>query len=81
MADDKYWALYADPTKFPKMIGPNSKAIADQYGSLLPLRPGWLEVEQIVLPAVQQMMSGAKTPKAAMDEIAPRVQAVLDRTK
>ncbi len=81
MADDKYWALYADPTKYPKLIGPNSKAIADSYGSLLPLRPGWLEIEQMVLPAVQQAMTGAKTAKAAMDEIAPRVQAVLDRTK
>jgi multiple sugar transport system substrate-binding protein len=51
--DAKYWSLYADPTRYPKMIERNSKEIARTYGHNLPLRAGWLEVEQIVKPMIQ----------------------------
>ncbi len=80
MDNSKYWALYADPAKYPKMVEANSKAISRIYGHKLPLRAGWLEVEQIVKPAIQLVLTGDKTAEAAMKEIAGKVQTVLDRT-
>lgn len=74
------WALYADTTKYPKLVEANSKAISRTYGHKLPLRPGWLEVEQIVKPALQLVFTGDKTAAAAMKEIATKAQAVMDRT-
>lgn len=81
IADERYWALYADPTRYPRLVEPNSKLIAEQYGRLLPLRPGWLEVENIVRPELQGIMTGAVSAQAAMDRIAGDAQAVLDRTQ
>jgi multiple sugar transport system substrate-binding protein len=80
MDNSKYWGLYADTTKYPKLVEANSKAISKSYGHKLPLRAGWLEVEQIVKPALQLVFTGDKTAEAAMKEIAPKAQAVLDRT-
>jgi multiple sugar transport system substrate-binding protein len=80
MDSSKYWGLYADTTKYPKLVEANSKAISKSYGHKLPLRAGWLEVEQIVKPALQLVFTGDKTAADAMKEIAPRVQAILDRT-
>jgi multiple sugar transport system substrate-binding protein len=78
--DQKYWTLYADPQKYPKMIENNSRKIAESYGHNLPIRPGWLEIEQLVTPAYQQMFLGEATAQEAMDEIAPKIQAVMDRS-
>ncbi len=78
--DEKYWSLYADPTKYPKMIEKNSREIAASYGHNLPIRPGWLEVQQLLCPAYQQIFLGELSAQEAMDGIAPKVQAVLDRT-
>jgi ABC-type glycerol-3-phosphate transport system substrate-binding protein len=78
--DSRYWALYADPAKYPKLIERNSKDIALNYGHKLPLRPGWLEVEQALMPSVVRVMLGEMTAADAMKAVAPRVQAILDRT-
>ncbi len=80
MDSAKYWGLYADTTKYPKLVEANSKAISKFYGHKLPLRAGWLEVEQIVRPALQLVLTGDKTAEVAMKEIASKAQAVLDRT-
>lgn len=80
MDSSVYWGLYADTTKYPKLVEANSKAISKSYGHKLPLRAGWLEVEQVVRPALQLVFTGDKTAADAMKEIAPRVQAILDRT-
>jgi ABC-type sugar transport system, periplasmic component len=80
MDNSKYWGLYADTTKYPKFVEANSKAISKSYGHNLPLRAGWLEVEQVVKPALQLVFTGDKTADVAMKEIAPKAQAVLDRT-
>ena len=78
--DPKYWEMYADPDKYPKMIEENSRRIADVYGHNLPIRPGWLEVQQLVVPAYQQIFLGEMSAGDAMDAIAVKAQAVLDRT-
>lgn len=78
--DERYWALYADPAKYPKMIEENSRKIAEIYGHNLPIRPGWLEVQQLIVPAYQQIFLGEMSAREAMDKAAPKVQAVLDRT-
>lgn len=80
MDNSKYWGLYADTTKYPKLVEANSKAISKNYGHKLPLRAGWLEVEQVVKPALQLVFTGDKTAEAAMKEITSKVQAVMDRT-
>ncbi len=78
--DAKYWKLYADPNKYPKMIEENSRKIAAIYGHNLPIRPGWLEIQQLICPAYQQIFLGELSAQEAMDGIAPKAQAVLDRT-
>ena len=79
--DQRYWALYADPNRYPRQVEANSKIIAERYGRLLPLRAGWLEIESLVMPEVQGVVSGAISAQAAMDRIAPAVQQVMDRTR
>ena len=78
--DAKYWALYSDPAKYPRLVEQNTKEIAKSYGHKLPLRAGWLEVEQVVMPAVQTILTGQVTAAQAMKDLAPKVQAILDRT-
>ena len=75
--DEKYWSLYADPTKYPKMIKENSELIASKYGHNLPLRKGWLEIQQIGVPALQEVFLGQKTAKEAMGAISDKVQDVI----
>jgi ABC-type glycerol-3-phosphate transport system substrate-binding protein len=45
----------------------------------LPLRAGWLEVQQMLTPALQSVFLGQTSAEAAMKAIAPKIQAVLDR--
>ena len=75
----KYWAMYADPTKYPKLIAQNTTEISDTYGRLLPLRAGWLEVQQMLTPALQSVFLGQMSAESAMKAVAPKIQAVLDR--
>ncbi|HUX20792.1 MAG TPA: extracellular solute-binding protein, partial [Spirochaetia bacterium] len=76
----KYWAMYADPAKYPKLIAQNTTLISDTYGRLLPLRAGWLEVQQLVDTQLQSAFLGQMTAQAALQQVAPQVQAVLDKT-
>jgi multiple sugar transport system substrate-binding protein len=76
---DKYWDLYADTEKYPKMIQEVTEAISDRFGRGMRIRSGMYEVEQIVLPEIQRIFLGEITAEAAMKAIAPAAQAVLDR--
>jgi multiple sugar transport system substrate-binding protein len=78
--DDKYWAMYSDPNKHPKLIAKNTAEIFATYGHLVPLRPGYLEAEQLVVPVVQGVFLGQTTAEKGMKSIAPQVQAVLDKS-
>jgi multiple sugar transport system substrate-binding protein len=80
MDNPKYWALYVDASKYPKLIETNTKAISKTYGRKLPLRAGWLEVEEAVRPSLQLIFTGDQSASDAMKAIAGRVQAILDRT-
>lgn len=75
-----YWAMYADPNKYPKQIARNTTLISDTYGRLLPLRAGWLEVQQLTTPVFESVFLGQKTAKQGMTELAPQVAAVLKKT-
>ncbi len=79
--DPELWKIYADPTKSPKMVAEITKIIAKDYGHALPLRTGWMEVLGLLLPQLQRVYAGQVTAEQAMNEIAPKVQEVLDRTK
>jgi multiple sugar transport system substrate-binding protein len=79
--DPKLWELYCDPNKYPKNIFQVTQKIVKSNSHLLPLRPGWMEVSGIVTPQLQRVYSGQLTAEQAMKEIAPKVKAVLERTK
>jgi multiple sugar transport system substrate-binding protein len=79
--DQKLWNIYSDPNKYPKTITQVSQLISKKYSHLLPLRTGWMEVQGILLPQLQQVYAGQINAKQAMESIAPRVQEVLNRTK
>jgi multiple sugar transport system substrate-binding protein len=81
IAEQRYWDLYADPTKYPRSVEENFKVIAEEYGRLLPLTGGWLEVENLVVPELQGVLSGAVTAQQAMDRIADDAQEALDRAR
>jgi multiple sugar transport system substrate-binding protein len=77
----KLWELYCDPNKYPKNIFPVTQKIVKSTSHLLPLRTGWMEVSGMVNPQLQRVYAGQVTAEQAMKEIAPKVQAILDRTK
>ncbi len=77
--DDRLWGLYADPDRYPRMVEQNTSLIAEQYGRLMPLRRGWLEVEDLVMPEVQGILTGDVGAQEAMNSIAADAQRVLDR--
>ncbi len=79
--DQRYWDLYADPTLYPRNVEGNSKIIAAEYGRLLPLTGGWLEVDNLVAPELQGIVSGAISAEDAMNRIADDAQAALDRAR
>ncbi len=74
------WKIYADPNKSPRMVAEVTKLISQNYGHLLPLRSGWLEVQGILLPQLQRVYAGQISAAQAMKEIAPKIQEILDRT-
>ncbi|WP_319559596.1 sugar ABC transporter substrate-binding protein [Marispirochaeta sp.] len=78
--DQKYWEMYADPLKYPKQIAENTTEISKKYGRLLPLRPGWLEVQQLLTPVFQAIFLGEITAEKGMKDIAPSVQAILNKS-
>lgn len=78
--DPKYWAMYADPNKYPKLIAQNTKLISDKYGRLLPLRAGWLEIQQLTTPVLESVFLGQKSAEQGMKDLAPQVAAVLKKT-
>lgn len=78
--DPELWKLYADPAKSPKMVVESSQAIAVKYGHVLPLRTGWIEIQSLLLPELQRVYAGQITAEKAMNEIAPKIQEVMDRT-
>ncbi len=77
----KYWNLYSDPNLYPKKIAEVTSKIFTDYGHLAPLRKGYLEMEQMLAPIIQNVFLGQTTAEAAMKNVAPRIQAILDRSK
>ena len=77
--NEKYWDLYLDPNLYPKNIKEVTGLIFTKYGNLAPLRRGYLELEQLITPIVQNIMLGNTTAEKALKEVAPRAQAILDK--
>ncbi|HCM27534.1 MAG TPA: hypothetical protein DIC34_13475 [Treponema sp.] len=75
--DQRYWDLYADTTKPPAKVKEITQEISGKYGRILPLRAGWMEVQTIVMGALQKVVAGQATSAQALTEIAPKVQAVI----
>ena len=78
--DPELWKIYADPNKSPHNVAEVSKIVASKYGHALPLRSGWMEIQGLVIPQLQRVYAGQISAKQAMDEIAPKVQEVINRT-
>jgi multiple sugar transport system substrate-binding protein len=75
--DQVYWDLYVDTTKPPAKVKEITQEISAKYGRILPLRAGWMEVQSIVMNALQKVVAGQATSAQAMSEAAPKVQAVI----
>ncbi|NLG84569.1 MAG: sugar ABC transporter substrate-binding protein [Firmicutes bacterium] len=78
--DPELWKIFTDLSKPPRMIVEVTNAIANKYAHLLPLRSGWLEVEGVLLPQLQRIYSGQVSAQQGLNEIAPKIQEILDRT-
>ncbi len=75
--DQVYWDLYVDTTKPPAKVKEITQEISAKYGRVLPLRAGWMEVQSIVMGAMQKVVAGQASSAQAMSEVAPKVQAVI----
>jgi multiple sugar transport system substrate-binding protein len=74
------WELYADPAKSPKLVVETSKAVASRYGRPLPLRAGWNEIQGALIPQLQRVFADQISAEKAMNEIAPKIQQIMNRT-
>lgn len=75
------WDLYSDPNKYPKNIKEVTNLIAEKHAYMFPLRAGWMEVKGLIDPQLQKIWAGQMSAEKALNEIAPKVQEVLNRTK
>lgn len=71
------WDLYIDPTKPPRSIKQITELISTKYGRTLPLRKGWLEIEGILIPALQKVWSGQATAEEAIAAIRSEVESIM----
>jgi multiple sugar transport system substrate-binding protein len=77
---DKYWDYYLDPNMYPQNIKEVTNIIFTTNGNLAPIRRGYLELEQLLTPVIQNVLLGNVTAERAMKDITPRAQAILDKT-
>jgi multiple sugar transport system substrate-binding protein len=77
--NNKYWDLYFDPSLYPKNIKEVTDLIFTRYGRLAQIRKGYLELEQTITPVIQNIMLGNVTAEQGLKEVAPRVQAILEK--
>jgi multiple sugar transport system substrate-binding protein len=78
--DPKYWDFYIDPNLYPQNIKEVTGLIFEKYGNIALVRRGYLELEQLLTPVLQNVLLGNVTAERAMKDIAPRAQAILDKT-
>ncbi len=74
------WKIYADPTKSPRKIAEVTQACASKYGHVLPLRPGWLEIQGLLTPQLQKVFAGQLPAATVLKEITPKVEEIMRRT-
>jgi len=75
------WDLYLDPTKPPRKIKEITQLISSTYGRTLPLRKGWLEIEGVLMPALQKVWSGQLSAEEALAEVRPEIEEIMKRTQ
>jgi ABC-type glycerol-3-phosphate transport system substrate-binding protein len=77
--DEKYWDLYLDANKYPQNIKEVTGLIFEKYGNLAPVRRGYLELEQLLTPLMQNILLGQVTAEKGLKDIRPRAQSILDK--
>lgn len=77
--EQKYWDLYVDATKPPKAIKEVTQEISTKYGRVLPLRTGWMEIQTLIMGALQKVTAGQVNTNSALKEIEPKVTAILNK--
>jgi multiple sugar transport system substrate-binding protein len=77
--DDKYWDLYLDVNKYPRNIKEVTGLIFEKYGNLAPVRRGYLELEQLLTPVMQNILLGRVTAEKGIQDVRDRAQAILDK--
>ncbi|WP_369018674.1 sugar ABC transporter substrate-binding protein [Thermatribacter velox] len=71
------WDLYLDPTKPPRKIKEITQLISSTYGRTLPLRKGWLEIEGVLIPALQKTWSAGIEAKTAITEVKAEIEEIM----
>lgn len=73
------WNLYVDSTQPPENIQRVTRIISSKYGRVLPIRPGWTEIQGILKPALQKIWAGQAGAARAIQEVKPRIVDVLSK--
>jgi len=77
--DPDLWEAYAGGGEYPTDVQSVTEAINEEYGRLMPLRPGWLEIEDLIMPEVQGVLLGEVSAEEAIGGITGDAQDILDR--
>jgi multiple sugar transport system substrate-binding protein len=78
--NDKYWDLYLDANKYPRNIKEVTGLIFEKYGNLAPVRRGYLELEQLLTPVMQNILLGQVSAEKGIKDVSARAQAILDKS-
>jgi multiple sugar transport system substrate-binding protein len=78
--DPKYWDLYLDADKYPRNIKEVTGLIFEKYGNLASVRRGYLELEQLITPVMQNILLGQVSAEKGIKDISGRAQAILDKS-
>ena len=72
------WEIYSGAGDYPSDVRMQTELINQRYGRLMPLRTGWLELENLVMPEIQGILLGEVSARDAMNGVAADAQAILD---
>jgi multiple sugar transport system substrate-binding protein len=78
--DPKYWDLYLDADKYPRNIKEVTGLIFEKYGKIASVRRGYLELEQLITPVMQNILLGQVSAEKGIKDISVRAQAILDKS-
>ena len=77
--EEDLWALYLEPYGYPSNAEDVTKLIYSDYQHQLPLRPGFSELDGLLLPVFKRIMTGSLSAEEGLEELSGRIEAVLSK--